>query len=745
MTPHSPSTGLAVHSLLALATCLLSLIATVLAQTPSPVQEMGFARVGSKLYIQGGKFESNSTITNISSQLFSLDLATPWSTDTPAWKSLASGSQGFFLNAVSAPDNSSLYTIYVAAGNTFVFTQYDINLNQWSQPYFTSNDTESRTIARPVINPQTGLVYLDGSSYMNIFDLKSKILVENTVPPNTFTSRLFSGAVYNAPRNSVMYFGGLNYSVMWDLDATYVTEYSIALNKWSNFTTQGEPPSPRADFCMQGNDDGTKIVVFGGRIPTNTSASPPVNFTGTLHILDVPTGQWTQGPSGDIRLYMACVIVGDQFVAWGGAKGGGYTYDGPPVVFDLTKMQWVTTYTPPDYLLNAPKTTFAFPPSGTGVPSSGPQISLPTAVSSAKDSNLGAILGGTFGSLFVIALAALIYIYLLRRKDKVEYSAPTEQRSDRDDKGPDHHALEGHGRRDPQGITGLNCQSLDRGPMYAVNLDSKDYAANAVVTTPGTNYHINPGFLPTNNVPMLYAPHPGCTTQGAPGGVILLPNGQQANVVYLTQHPGPVIQPQVSNGTIFNTNMASYGNNTTPVSQVAFSNGAFYNTSSMPLSPTTTQYMDSFVPLANPPKHTTPIASVAHHTRMPAQAPLTAQHYGTPVSVAPAPSLVTEGLELSSTVPTSPHDRHAYVGGQSTSILNRSRNNRRRSTASSVDSEPKSAPSSSTVLPSPSQEGSQYYTAFVPGFEPGQTSEVNVNPDQNQSYRLSPPIPPRIS
>lgn len=408
-------------------------------------------------------------------------------------------------------------------------------------------------------------------------------------------------------------------------------------------------------------------------------------------------------------------------------------------------MQWVTTYTPPDYLLNAPKTTFAFPPSGTGVPSSGPQISLPTAVSSAKDSNLGAILGGTFGSLFVIALAALIYIYLLRRKDKVEYSAPTEQRSDRDDKGPDHHALEGHGRRDPQEITGLNCQSLDRGPMYAVNLDSKDYAANAVVTTPGTNYHINPGFLPTNNVPMLYAPHPGCTTQGAPGGVILLPNGQQANVVYLTQHPGPVIQPQVSNGTIFNTNMASYGNNTIPVSQVAFSNGAFYNTSSMPLSPTNTQYMDSFVPLANPPKHTTPIASVAHHTRMPAQAPLTAQHYGTPVSVAPAPSLVTEGLELSSTVPTSPHDRHAYVGGQSTSILNRSRNNRRRSTASSVDSEPKSAPSSSTVLPSPSQEGSQYYTAFVPGFEPGQTSEVNVNSDQNQSYRFPPPIPPRIS
>lgn len=186
---------------------------------------------------QGGKFEVNSTITNISSQLFSLDLAIPWSTAAPPWNSLAPGSQEYFLNAVSAPDNSSFYTINVAAGNAFVFTKYDIYLNKWSQSYSTSNDAESRTITRPVVNPKTGLVYLDGSNNMNIFDLKTELLVESAVPPNTFTSRLFSGAVYNAPRNSVMYFGGLNYSVLWDLEANYVTEYSVALNKWSNFVS----------------------------------------------------------------------------------------------------------------------------------------------------------------------------------------------------------------------------------------------------------------------------------------------------------------------------------------------------------------------------------------------------------------------------------------------------------------------------------------------------------------------------
>ncbi|KAG0341309.1 hypothetical protein BG000_009549 [Podila horticola] len=737
MTFHSPVTraGFRKHSLLALATCLLSLIATVLAQTPSPVQEMGFARVGSKLYIQGGKFEINSTVTNTTGQLFSLDLATAWSTAAPAWKSLAPGSQMFFMNAVSAPDNSSFYTIYVAVGNSFVFTKYDISLDQWLPSYMTNNSTESRTITRPVINPQTGLVYLDGSSYMNVFNLMSQSLVQNTVPPNTFTSRLFSGAVFNAPRNSVMYFGGLNYSVNWDLDATYVTEYNIGLDTWSNFV----------------NDDGTKIVVFGGRIPTNTSTSPPTDFTGTLHILDVPTGQWTQGPSGDIRLYMACVIVGDQFIAWGGSKGGGYTYNGPPVVFDLTKMQWVTTYTPPAYLLNAPKTTTAAP----GATSAGPHVTSPTMAPSTNDSNLGAILGGTFGSLFVIALAALIYVYVLRRKDKVKYAAPLEQTPDGGNGGPEKFAGDGHGRRDPQEMVGLNQQTLDRNP-YSVNLDPKDYATNSVVTTLGTNYTpVNPGLVP-NNAHMLYAPQTRYAVGPAiPGGVILLPNGQQANVVYLAQHPGPGIPP-VSNGTIFNTNMASYGNNSIPVSQVACS-GSIYNTSGPePLSPTTTQlYMDGFVPLTLPEHTTIPIASVVDHVQMPVQSPLTAQHYtGTPVSDAPAPvSLASEGSAFSTPVHSSPaHDRQAYVGGQSASSLSRNRNNRRRSSTLSIDAEPKSASSSEAVtVPPPIQEGTQYYTAAVPGFGPGQTSEVNVNsnpnpnPNQHQSYQLPPPIPPRIS
>ncbi|KAG0038485.1 hypothetical protein BGZ82_000104 [Podila clonocystis] len=716
MTFHSSSrrTEFSIHSLLVLATSLLSLVATVLAQqTPSPVQEMGFTRVGSKLYIQGGKFETNSTVKSTTGQLFSLDLAIPWSTAAPAWKSLAPGRQMFFMNAVSSPDNSSFYTIYIAVGNAFVFTKYNINLDQWSSPYATNNDTEARTITRPVINPQTGLVYLDGSSYMNIFDLNSRSMVQNTVPPNTFTSRLFSGAVFNAPRNSVMYFGGLNYSVKWDLDATYVTEYNIALNTWSNFTTKGEPPSPRADFCMQGNDDGTKIVVFGGRIPTNTSTSPPTDFTGTLHILDVPTGQWTQGPSGDIRLYMACVIVGDQFIAWGGSKGGGFTYDGPPVIFDLTKMQWVTTYTPPAYLLNAPKTTIAAP----GATSSGPQIMPPTVTPSAENSNLGAILGGTFGSLFVIALAALIYVYVLRRKDKVKYAAPVEQTPDGDNGSPEKRAADGLGRRDPQEIVGLTHQTLDRSLMYPVNLDSKDYAANSIVATSGNNYtQINPGFV-ANNMPMLYAPQTGYTPGPVvPGGVIVLPNGQQANVVYLTQHPGPGIPP-ISNGTIFNSNMASYGNNTVPASQVAYGSAIFNTSDPMPLSPTTTQqYMDGFIPLTNPPQHSTvPIASVMDHVQMPYQSPLNVQQYaGTPVFIAPAPvSLASEDSALSTTVHSSPaHDRQA-------------------------------TPSSGAVtVPPPIQEGSQYYTA-APGLAPGQTSELDVS--QNQSYQLPPPIPRRIS
>lgn len=162
-------------------------------------------------------------------------------------------------------------------------------------------------------------------------------------------------------------------------------------------------------------------MVYGGRSP-NSPVTPPSNFTNTFFVLDVPTGKWTQGPNGDLRAYMACIIVGDQFIAWGGTDGIS-TLSTPPRIFDLTKMLWVTTYTAPSYYFTAPTSSSGVPPSST--PSTNP---LPGTSGSktSTSSNMGAILGGALGGLAVIGLAGAVFVYL-KRKEKAQYSVPTDQ------------------------------------------------------------------------------------------------------------------------------------------------------------------------------------------------------------------------------------------------------------------------------------------------------------------------------
>ncbi|KAF9423338.1 hypothetical protein BGZ94_008327, partial [Podila epigama] len=87
-------------------------------------------------------------------------------------------------------------------------------------------------------------------------------------------------------------------------------------------------------------DDGTKVVVFGGRIDSNT-------FARDIWILDVPSLLWTQGPSMyEPRVSMACVVAGNTFIGWGGSNGA-RTVDGAPILFDLNTNQYIRSYIPP--------------------------------------------------------------------------------------------------------------------------------------------------------------------------------------------------------------------------------------------------------------------------------------------------------------------------------------------------------------------------------------------------------------
>ncbi|KAG0048507.1 hypothetical protein BGZ83_006546 [Gryganskiella cystojenkinii] len=367
--------------------------------TPQPVQEMAFARGWQYLYVTGGKYQDNNIVENVTGQTFALDLSKPWPTSSAPWTGLSDGPVLNLHNAVMTSDNQTLIAFYQGPSGGLTIYRYNIMKNSWTSEVLSDMPSELRQGIRPVLDPKTNLVYINAEDFLDTYAVASDTMSYPAIPSGFLTARDFAGACYNAGRRSIMYHGGFTLRLDWESSA-YITEYQLDTQQWSNFTTIGTAPTLRSDHCMAASEDGNTIVVFGGRTPTNTSSITPTNFTGTFYTLDVPSRTWRQGPSSDTRLYMACVIVGTQFIAWGGSNGP-TTISGPPVVFDLQAYQWVDHYTPPSYLLNTK------PGSGSGDQNS--------PSSSSSSPNIGAILGGVFGGLLAITLAGLLCLRKRRR------------------------------------------------------------------------------------------------------------------------------------------------------------------------------------------------------------------------------------------------------------------------------------------------------------------------------------------
>ncbi|KAG0041165.1 hypothetical protein BGZ83_002227 [Gryganskiella cystojenkinii] len=400
-------------------TTLLSLVSYTSAQAPNPipvsVEEMASVRAGSRLYINGGSVYKNNNLTLSSGQFFSLDLSQSWDVNSAPWQALSSTSPNIRISMVASPDNKTIYRLALNVDDgTVELTNYNIGTDAWdssivSLPYL----KEDRQGMRAIMDPNTRVIYMNGPTNLNIYNLNASKFSTQLLPTYVLKSRYYGGGVYNKLRNSLMYFGGWYYNknktVQFDPLATYVSEYNLTAKTWANVSTTGIPPPVRSDFCMAVNEDGSKVVVYGGRVAVNDV------FARTFFILDVTTGQWTQGPDGDVRAYMACTIVGDQFLAWGGSPGK-TTWDTPPRIFDMTLLKWTTTYKAPAYYLNTPKSS-SMPrsPSSTTLPNAGGNSSP-----SSSSNNLGAILGGTFGGLFVLASTGVIFVCLKRRENRIK-------------------------------------------------------------------------------------------------------------------------------------------------------------------------------------------------------------------------------------------------------------------------------------------------------------------------------------
>ncbi|KAF9313531.1 hypothetical protein BGZ91_006262 [Linnemannia elongata] len=409
----------------ALLTLTLSLTLTqaqISNDAPIPVSGPASARTSLKWYILGGQPSTVDGTLPIG-QFYYLDLAVPWSANTPVWKRLQSGPQQSIFPAVFSGDQKTMVVFHIAGQNPTY--KYTVATDSWaSSPVrFPLNGTQG---IGAVTDPSSGLVYIAGGytdrTSMDIYNPTTDSVSQSKLPDpaNIFASRWYYTNTWSQQRKTVMYFGG--YNITNNAANNFVSEFSPSAATWNTMSTSGSAPSNRADHCMTSNDDGTKVVIYGGRLPNNAP------FSGEVFILDTITGVWTQGAPGQPRLYAACTIAGDQLLIWGGTSTGGLLASSPVLVYNMATNSWASDYVPPaSYVAAASASATGTKPTGTGGDGSG-------------GSNTGAIVGGIVGAIVVIGAIAGFLIYRRRQKRNTHVHSPVNTTSDDKETGAASHS-----------------------------------------------------------------------------------------------------------------------------------------------------------------------------------------------------------------------------------------------------------------------------------------------------------------
>ncbi|KAF9172522.1 hypothetical protein BGX21_005387 [Mortierella sp. AD011] len=278
-------------------------------------------------------------------------------------------------------------------GSVFAM-RYEVASNTWTNSSVFEKYGYFQGIGA-VTDPSSGLVYLAGGyttsnrNSMSIYDFDTDSFQPNSPslpnPATVFAARAYYGNVFSKQRNSILYFGGYNSTLDSIPKHNVVSEYVPSTGYWQSLITSGAPPAMRSDHCMTANDDGSLIIIYGGRVGAN--------FVNDLYILDTATQIWRSGTGGMARAYAACTIAGNQLLIWGGEDAYKEIVSTDVEIYNIDTDTWITTYTPPD--------------SYTG------ENSTP----SVKHSHAGAITGGVVGCLALIIAAILLFVFRRRRRE----------------------------------------------------------------------------------------------------------------------------------------------------------------------------------------------------------------------------------------------------------------------------------------------------------------------------------------
>lgn len=152
------------------------------------------------------------------------------------------------VSGVSVPDKKTIITFLTNNTGSFFYKRYDVVNNTWGSLYpIEETKGENLKSSRAILDPKSGLVYLNGNATMFTFNTTAAVAVGASVARDdggvktlgmtpievgVFKSRLYAGAVYHPQRKSILYFGGFQQGVVFE-NTAYVTEFVIGTGAWS--------------------------------------------------------------------------------------------------------------------------------------------------------------------------------------------------------------------------------------------------------------------------------------------------------------------------------------------------------------------------------------------------------------------------------------------------------------------------------------------------------------------------------
>ncbi|KAF9206273.1 hypothetical protein BGZ49_002717 [Haplosporangium sp. Z 27] len=293
------------------------------------------------MYIQGGRSYSGSN--GVLTQMFSIDLTTSWSADSPAYKQMPDGLYSSRVANTLIGDNNWFFVVNQTG------YAYNIPGSNWTNIGSQSSISSSLGLAA-ASNPVTGRVYIPngykdsvtGLVYLMIYYSVEQQLNYNTMP-SSLNNIINYNAVWTPTISSVLVFGG-NVDGYWTTNNN-LNAYSPD-SGWSSPSVKGSVPPARTLACMVAANSGATIVVFGGVASSVTNTSGAAY--NDIYFLDVASYTWTRGADLNIgggRASHSCAASGDYFISWGGYGDTDSTVN--TLIYNMKTNTWTNQYAPP--------------------------------------------------------------------------------------------------------------------------------------------------------------------------------------------------------------------------------------------------------------------------------------------------------------------------------------------------------------------------------------------------------------